>query len=341
MNGSDIWGPGISMDILKVRALLLSAIREFFRQKGVMEVVVPTLGASTTTDLHINSFSLDSDREVGKRSYLQTSPEFFMKRLLASGSGPVFYLGSAFRAAESGLMHNPEFTLLEWYQPGYTLSRLMKEVKQLVHELIRVNGKHMDALFTDRKGIDYTAFQTISYRKLFEDTLGFNPHVISSEELLAFFAQRHSENLSHITTPIERRTRENCLDYLFSTSIQPELIRPVFVTGFPASQAALSKKGNVDGDEVALRFELYWNGIELANGYDELDDADELEARMATDNQDRMNLHLPLIEPDQNLLAAMRAGLPECSGVALGFDRLVALLTGEHNLSKVMAFRLL
>lgn len=328
MEESTEWGPGVSLEMLRFRAGVLRQIREFFHQRGVMEVITPVLGTSTVTDLHIQSFSLENESaEVSKRTlYLQTSPEFFMKRLLAAkkGSGAIYQMGPAFRRGEAGQRHNPEFLLLEWYRPGFTMVELMQEVLALVAELHRTPEAQV--------------LHWGTYRSLFERYLGVNPHALSASELLSLCERRYPGNQTHLLSPIDRRTRENCLEYLFAQCIQPELTAPQFVTQFPASQAALSEVAMVDGDRVAQRFEFYWRGMELANGYQELRDADELASRMKEDNHDRQKLGLAVIEPDRHLLAAMRAGLPECTGVAMGIDRLVACLKENPSLEGVIPF---
>lgn len=313
-----VWQPGASNKLIAHRADLCRQVRNFFHSKSVMEVFTPLLGASGVTELQIGSLSV---QESERLLYLQTSPEYYMKRLLASDSGPIYQIASAFRQGETGKLHNVEFTLLEWYRPGFEMVELMEEVEALILRLAPL-GK----------------FERISYKALFEQRFNKNPHGLDARELQHLCRESVPADLKHLESSIESRTRENCLDLLFSTEIQPRLIKPTFVTNYPASQAALAETREIEGDEVALRFELFCQGVELANGYFELTDADVLESRMERDNKDRAILGLPLVPADQKLLQAMRSGLPECSGVALGLDRLLMLITHSENLDQVIAF---
>lgn len=313
-----VWQSGASNKLIADRADLCRQVRNFFHSKGVLEVFTPILGASSVTELQIGSLSV---QESERLLYLQTSPEYYMKRLLASGSGAIYQIASAFRQGETGKLHNVEFTLLEWYRPGFEMVELMDEVEALILCLASL-GK----------------FERTSYKELFEHRFNKNPHDLGARALLDLCCESVPTDLKHLESPIESRTRENCLDLLFTAEIQPGLIKPTFVTNYPASQAALAETGEVEGDVVALRFELFCQGIELANGYFELTDADVLESRMERDNQDRAILGLPLVPADQKLLQAMRSGLPECSGVALGLDRVLMLITQSENLDQVITF---
>lgn len=309
------WRPGASPEILRERARLNATIRSFFASRGVLEVETPLLCSVAATDLHLASVA------AGDR-FLQTSPEFAMKRLLAAGSGPIWQLCKAFRAGDIGERHNPEFTLLEWYRPGFSLRELMSETEALLAATLG------DALAFDR-------CERTTYRALFEARLGVNPHGAGVDALRALVARE--------TTFGDAATLDTaaCLDLLFATVIEPALghERPLFVFDFPAAQASLSRIIVGDaGDRVAARCEVYVRGMELANGYQELTDADEQRRRFQADNRARRALGLPGLPVDERLLAALVSGLPDCSGIALGVDRLLMLRSGAPSLDAVLAF---
>lgn len=314
------WQPGASLDILRARARLNADIRSFFASRGVLEVETPLLCSSAATDLHLASFVVGPD--TASPLFLQTSPEFAMKRLLAAGSGPVFQLGKAFRAGDLGGRHNPEFTMLEWYRPGFTLPALMDETGAL---LVATLG---DALSFDRCG-------STTYRALFESRFGVNPHLADVAVLRALAARETTFGDASTLGAVE------CLDLLFALVIEPALghERPLFVFDFPAAQASLAQVVvNADGDRVAARCEVYVRGMELANGYRELTDAAEQRRRLVADNVARRAAGLPEVPVDERLLAALASGLPDCSGIALGVDRLLMLRTGAASIDAVLAF---
>ena len=286
-----------------------------------MEVVTPALGLRGATDPHIQSMRVVLD---GTSFFLQASPEFAMKRLLATGVGAIYQICPAFRAGESGIRHNPEFTLLEWYRPGFGLDALMHELGVLL------------GLLCEAFDVEFELAQTATYRQLFEDRFGINPHRATVEQLSKIADTHYGELAGHIDAVDEGRI-DDIRDLLFSSGIEPRLEAPRFVTGFPASQAALARIGNVDEDDVALRFELFWRGLELANGYDELKNGQELIRRIERDNRIRQSRKLGRMEIDEELLEAMTA-MPDCSGVAVGLDRLLMLLTGKSSLRDVISF---
>ncbi|RMH22290.1 MAG: EF-P lysine aminoacylase GenX [Acidobacteria bacterium] len=309
----DDWRPAASLENLRRRAALIARIRLFFAARGVLEVETPLLAAAAVTDLHLASFELDAG---GERRYLQTSPEFAMKRLLAAGSGPIYQLGKAFRDGEVGRLHNPEFTLLEWYRPGFDHHALMDEVDAFLGEILGLPPA-----------------ERIPYGELFERHLGIDPHRAGAAELRRCVRRRDLdvEGLAE--------ERDPWLDVLLSHVLEPRLGRgrPTFVYDYPASQAALARLR--DGDPpVAERFEVYVEGIELANGYHELVDAAEQRRRFAADLARRRERGLPAVAMDERLLAALDHGLPPCAGVALGVDRLALLATGGDALADVVAF---
>lgn len=316
------WQPGASLANLRERARLNSEIRAFLTGRGVLEVETPVLCSAAATDPHLASFCIETD---GGPRFLQTSPEFAMKRLLAAGSGPIFQLGKAFREGDSGERHNPEFTLLEWYRPGFSLAALMDEVQALLVGLLGAQGGAMRFAGCDRT----------SYRALFESRFGFNPHGAATARLQQAVAR---ETTFGDAAGLEAAA---CLDLLFSTGIEPALghERPVFVEGFPQQQAALARRVvDAAGDTVAARCEVYVRGMELANAYDELIDVHEQQARFLADTAERRSLGLPEVPVDGRLLAALDHGLPPCAGVALGVDRLLMLRTGTTTLDAVLAF---
>ena len=300
---------------------MLKVIRRFFEKRGVLEVSTPSLGRRTVTDPHIQSMHLILDSQT---FFLQTSPEFAMKRLLAGGSGPIYQICQAFRDGESGSLHNPEFTMLEWYQPGYDLEQLMGELAVLMCQLC------------DGFDLEFEEIKASSYRVIFEKCFAVNPHKVSTERLLEIASDRLPGMMAHLSHSDEG-VIDDIRDAMFASCIENFVPAPHFVTGFPASQAALANVARVADDEVALRFELYWQGIEIANGYDELTDTRELERRISRDKRIRKARNLPLIESDERLFAAMKEMKP-CAGVAVGLDRLLMVLTANATLQDVMSF---
>ncbi len=316
--GSD-WRPGATIGTLRARAAILARVRAFFAARGVLEVETPVLAAATVTEPQIHSLETRyTGPGGGRRLYLQTSPEYAMKRLLAAGSGPIWQLARVFRDGEAGRLHNPEFTLLEWYRPGFDHHALMDEVEALVVEILGLPA----------------GFERITYAELFRRHIGLDPFDAHDRDLQAC-ARDHGID----APPIE--SRDGWLDLLLTHLIEPVLgaERPLFVHDYPPSQAALARLR--DGDPpVAERFELYIKGIELANGYHELGDAAEQRARFARDRERRRHAGLPDVPADDRLLAALAHGLPPCAGVALGLDRLVMLAVGVRSLDEVLAFSL-
>ena len=315
------WQPVATPAVLRLRAALLAAVRDFFAARGVLEVETPLLARATVTDPQLASLATELSAPA-IRCYLQTSPEFAMKRLLAAGSGDIFQLGRAFRDGEQGRWHNPEFTLLEWYRLGFDHHALMDEVEAL---LTRLLGARLSA-----------ATERLSYREAFARALGVDPLAASDAELLA---------LSGARTGIEPTTlagdRDACLDLLMATQVAPTLgrARISFVHAYPASQAALARL--VPGTPAtAARFEAYVEGVELCNGFHELGNALEQRRRFNADLARRAARGLPQPPLDERLLAALAAGLPDCAGVALGFDRVVMLAAGVQTLAEVLAFPL-
>ncbi|MFA5530884.1 MAG: EF-P lysine aminoacylase EpmA [Thiohalomonadaceae bacterium] len=321
------WAPSATLAVLQTRARILARIRAFFHERGVMEVETPLMSRAGATDPHIESFTTryqGPGAPGGCTLYLHTSPEFPMKRLLAAGSGPTYQLCHVFRQGEAGRRHNPEFTLLEWYRPGFDDHALMDEVEALARQVLgetRVLGP------TERLG----------YREAFERHAGIDPLRIGEAELVAA-----CERLGVPAVP-GLKGRDAWLDLLLTHVVEPQLGRGhlCFLHDYPASQAALARlRNDAHGDAVAARFELYCEGVELANGYHELLDADEQARRFAADRATRARNGLPDVPADENLIAALRHGLPDCAGVALGVDRLIMLAVGAASIEEVIAFPL-
>ncbi|GIX29926.1 MAG: elongation factor P--(R)-beta-lysine ligase [Porticoccaceae bacterium] len=292
----------------------MAQIRAFFAERGVLEVDVPLLGEAAATDPALEPIAVEVD---GATLYLQTSPEHYLKRLLAQGVGPVYALTRAFRGGEHGARHRREFTLLEWYRPGWQEEALMAEVVELVERLAG-------------RAIPVT---TLDYGDAFAAATGLDPHGAPLALLAAAAAEVAGGDWAG-------EARSTLLELLFALRVEPRLPAGLaFVVSYPACQAALARlERDARGRTVARRFELYWDGLELANGYYELADAAEQAARFAADNARRRALGKPEIPVDEQLLSALRAGLPDCSGVALGVDRLLMRLFGAADLGEVIPF---
>lgn len=318
---SSSYQPTCDLKALQARATLYAQIRQFFAERQVLEVETPLLSQAGATDVHLASIA--AQRHIGgqlQTHYLQTSPEFAMKRLLASGSGPIYQICKVFRDNEHGRKHNSEFTMLEWYRPGFSLLELMHETTALLNVCLAQR-------FGEIRPI------VMSYKHAFQDRLEINPLQASLKTLKAT-AQRLGLNLDL------GEDRLAYMDLLFSHIVEPGLgfDAPVFLTDFPPELASLAKvKTDEDGEQVAARFELYIEGLELANAYDELIDAEVLRSRFVADNAERHQLGLPEIPVDEHLLAAL-PHMPECSGIALGVDRLLMVATRHMRLEQVISF---
>ncbi|MCB8889655.1 EF-P lysine aminoacylase EpmA [Vreelandella malpeensis] len=317
------WRPTAEIETLKARAMLTARVRAFFAERDVLEVETPVLGQGGSTDVHLVSLSTRARTDTGQHTlWLQTSPEFHMKRLLAAGSGSIFQLARSFRDGEVGGRHNIEFTMLEWYRPGMSLEALIDETAALVMAV----APHLARPVTRYR-----------YRALFHEQLAVDPFTTSLDTLRRLAAERGQMSSQSLTD----ESRETCLDLLMGLVIEPTLGRDELsvVVDYPASQAALARRHqDDDGQWVASRFELYLDGVELANGYDELTDADEQRLRFEQDNQARRRLGFQEVDVDERLLAALEHGMPEGAGVALGLDRLIQLALGKARLEDVLAF---
>lgn len=312
------WRPGASPQALRARAALLARAREFFTARAVLEVDTPLVVNAPVSDVHIASARVTLEPPAGPL-FLHTSPEYAMKRLLAAGSGDIYQICHVVRGNERGRLHNPEFTLIEWYRLGATLDALMDEVEALVRLLLGPSG-------------GTRAGERLSYREAFVRELGLDPFAATEGELRAA-AQRHGWRGE---TGV---SRDELLEFLMGFGVGPRLGRGAltFITGYPASQAALAELDPRDA-RAALRFELYCDGVELANGFKELRAPAEQRARFERDNEERRRVGLPVWPPDERLLAALAAGLPDCAGVALGFDRTLMLALGAAHIDAVLPF---
>lgn len=310
------WRPAAAPELLQLRADTLSRIRQFFAARDVLEVETPLLAPATVTDLHIDSIPARVQLAGSSQTFhLQTSPEYAMKRLLAAGSGACYQICKSFRQGDAGPRHNPEFTMLEWYRPGFSLEQLMDEVEQLLHEFL-----------------PQTSMPRLSYRELFLRHLNIDPHRIELKAL---------RRLTHETLPVDAAdlNATDCLQLLLAQTIEPKLPEYCLVYDYPTAQAALARiEEDNNGEPVARRFELFCRGMELANGYDEETDPEELRRRFERDQQSRAKLGRPVPEIDEKLLAALEHGLPPCAGVAFGIDRLLMLLSGANSITEVLAF---
>ena len=313
------WQPSAPLKNLQLRAHILSQIRGFFAARNVMEVETPLLCHTSVTDPFIQSipaFFPAQPRAQTQRYYLQTSPEYAMKRLLAAGSGAIYQITKAFRQGEVGRFHNPEFTMLEWYRPGFDHHDLMNEMDELLQLIFKSPA-------AERK----------TYAELFQDFLHIDPHSASIEAL------RNCAGENHIVVNTELTDRDSWLNLLLSHCIEPQLgkDRPCFIYDFPATQAALARISQ-DNPPVAARFEVYMQGIELANGFHELQDAHEQRRRFEKNLATRKQQGLEEVVIDEYFLAALEQGLPDCAGVALGIDRLVMLATSSSQIAEVLSF---
>ncbi len=317
----DNWQSSASTECLQQRARILKSVRAFFSAQQILEVDTPVLSRAAITDPHLHSFSTEF---LSKKYYLHTSPEFFMKRLLATGSGDIFQICKVFRDDEMGTYHNAEFTLLEWYRLGFDHHQLMQEMSDL-----------FENLFQQHSTLAWYAPDKISYQQVFLQNLHIDPLLATANDL-----QRVAEK-NHIECPqgMELDNKDMWLDWLMTQAVAPAFStdRLTFLYDYPASQAALARLSQQD-NRVAHRFEVFWGELELANGFWELQDAAEQRQRFEQENQQRQQQGLNAMPLDENLLAALQAGLPDCAGVALGIDRLLMVLLQKKTIQEVLSF---
>ncbi|WP_282177922.1 elongation factor P--(R)-beta-lysine ligase [Vibrio nereis] len=314
------WQPTATIEQLKQRADIVQTIRQFFAQRNVMEVDTPAMSHATVTDIHLHTFQAEfvgPGYADGRKLYFMTSPEFHMKRLLAAGSGCIYQICKSFRNEENGRYHNPEFTMLEWYRVGFDHHQLMDEMDAMLQLVLQCGQA-----------------ERMTYQQAFLKVLGVCPLEASMAELKTAAA---SLGLSDIADPED--DRDTLLQLLFSVGVEEKIGQsvPVFVYDFPASQAALAKI-NAQDPRVADRFEVYFKGIELANGFHELDNPKEQLKRFEEDNAKRIEMGIATQPIDHHLIAALESGLPQCAGVALGVDRLIMLSLECDHIDQVTAF---
>lgn len=308
-----MWQPSASIESLRQRAQLIATIRDFFTKRSYLEVETPVMARYGTTDVYLSNIKATFR---GEAYSLQTSPEYHMKRLLAAGSGPIFQLARVFRDDELGRWHNPEFTLLEWYQLGIDHHTLMDEVDLFLQVILQSQPMI-------RK----------TYQQAFFEACGIDPLSAPIEQMRQVLVRHDLDNV----LDTDECDRDQYLFLLMSHVVEPFLGKepvPVAVYNFPASQAALAQINN----GVAERFEIYYRGVELANGFHELTDAAAQAKRFALDRQIRDEKGFPPVEADKYLLEALEHGLPSCSGVALGIDRLLALALKQPGIAPIISF---
>ncbi len=315
------WRPTAGLSALKTRAKILEKIRAFFAIRDVLEVETPLLSHGTVTDPFTHSITAQYSPAGSKQTdilYLQTSPEYAMKRLLAAGSGSIYQICKAFRNGESGRKHNPEFTMLEWYRLNFDHHALMSDMDEFLQFVIATKPA-----------------TRISYSNIFDNYLNINPHRASINELKNCAV---INNLC-IAEGIDEYDRNTWLDLLMSHLIEPHLgqVEPIFIYDYPANQAALARIRR-DDIPVAERFEVYINGIELANGFHELANATEQRNRFEENIIERRKLGYNEVTIDENLIAALNYGLPDCAGVAIGIDRLIMIATAANSIKDIISF---
>ena len=315
------WRPSASLDVLRLRADLLARVRRYFAATGALEVETPALVRAPVTDLHLDALRVVDDGSAEATvGFLQTSPEYAMKRLLCAGAPDIYQVCHVFRAAERGRRHNPEFTMLEWYRLGLDHHALMRDVEALIRALLDGHREIPPSV-------------SISYREAFRAVIDLDPFEAEVDDLAAALARLG------VTLPASMRAapaRDDVLDLAMGTVVAETFAadRLTFLYDFPASQAALAQ---VRG-KVASRFEAFWGPLELANGFHELGVASEQSARFEADCAERRARGRPDRSIDERFLAALVHGLPPCAGVALGFDRLVMVASGAHSIDDVMTF---
>ena len=330
------YAPTMTLTVARKRAKMLHDIRQFFAERQVLEVQTPLLSQAGNTDTFLQSVSANvTYQDQNCTYYLHTSPEFAMKRILASWQVAIYQICPVFRDNEIGMRHNIEFTMLEWYRPHYSLSELADELGALLemlygYPIVLNHYRYVDA-FLDFVGIhpltaSIDALQAVAEDK---DLTGFD-----------FSLDDTNSDKDGDKDSDEENSRQSWLDLLFSHAVEPNLGHdlPTLIIDYPPATAALAKTAlDKDGNLVAKRFELYINGIEIANAYDELADGEVLRERFEQDNALRRQHNLPIMPVDEYLLAACD-NLPPCSGIAVGVDRLLMVLMGAKSLQDVIAF---
>ena len=336
--------PTATIETLQHRSQLLRAIRTFFESRGYWEVETPILSRDTVVDAYIDPFvttwcATEGTAAEGEPRYLQTSPEFAMKRLLTAGADQIYQITHAFRQAERGAMHNPEFAMLEWYRLGETHHDQMTFVEALVRQVYERATAFCDT--SSRPALPETPFERFSYEAAFLQFAGLSALHSTAEQFEQLARDRHLP----VPANFDVNDCQAWQNLLLVELIEPALCekRAIFIYDYPARQAALARirQGKDLGPEgVAERFELYLHGVEICNGYHELTDADELRTRIRQQSVIRKQEQRPVLPAESYLLQAMEAGLPACAGTALGLDRLIMLALGKQTLQQVIAFPL-
>ncbi|MFO1393515.1 MAG: EF-P lysine aminoacylase EpmA [Steroidobacteraceae bacterium] len=311
------WTPTASLDTLRLRARMLERVRSHFAATGALEVETPVLVRAAVTDVHLESLAVHGS-DGSRVGFLHTSPEYAMKRLLSAGAPDIYQVCRVFRDGERGRRHNPEFTMVEWYRLGIDHHALMDDVERLLRALLEPE-------------LAVGATRRVTYGEAFQEALALDPLAASPAEIAAALAARGLDVPASI-----RGDRDALLDLGLSLLVAPGFPadRVTFVHDFPATQAALAR---IRGP-VASRFEAFWGGLELCNGFHELGDAAEQSCRFEADRAERRRRGQPDRDPDQRFLAGLAAGMPPCAGVALGFDRVVMIATGASTIDEVVAF---
>ncbi|MCZ6804159.1 MAG: EF-P lysine aminoacylase EpmA [Proteobacteria bacterium] len=310
------WQPTASIEIIKKRAMLLQQIRNFMRKRGIVEVDTPILSHYGCSDPYIQSMTTVNSPEKDTQLYLHTSPEYCMKRLLAAGSGPIYQLAHVFRDEESGKCHNIEFTMLEWYRTGFGYHQLMDELDELLSEIGLMKPDKM------------------TYAQSFLQTVQIDPHTVETKQL-----QIHAGRYGWET---DSEDHHALLDFIFSEVVIKKFDnnKPLIIYDYPECMAALATL-KPETPRVSERFELFIDGMEIANGFNELINADEQFTRFESDLITRRNKKLPEPPIDNNFIAALKSGLPESAGIAVGIDRLLMVLSGKNDINKVCSFTLI
>lgn len=324
MNPVNAWRPVATPAALRSRAVMLASARKFFADRDILEVETPLLGSSAVTDPHIQSIAL---RVQDSKLWLRTSPEYHMKRLLAANPQDIYQIGKVFRDGESGLQHQPEFTMIEWYRLGFGMPEMINETCELIRRL----SQHGE--------LQIPAHKTVRYADAFQQACGLNPLTATLAEVRSTAQSMLKDILDEQLLQKIGDDRAGWLDLLVSHIVNPSLGNDVLhvIIDYPAEQALLARL-HPDNEAIAERFEVFFNGIELANGYCELRNASEQARRFQTDNERRQALGLSHVAADDALLAALESGLPACAGVAVGLDRLQMLAYQHDSIAATLSF---
>jgi lysyl-tRNA synthetase class 2 len=312
------WQPVASREVIKQRARMLKRIRAFFDARDVLEVETPIVASAGSTDPHIDSLQTIFREQT---YYLNTSPEYSMKRILADCGEPIYQVCKVFRDDELGPNHNPEFSMLEWYRPGFDMHMLMDEIQGLLGSVLAQESIDVDRM---------------SYRQAFEKYAGIDPHEASAEDCRRCAIQHGIDQPVGLDDD-----KDEWLDWLLTQLVMSsfDTNRFTFIYNYPESQCALARiTEDKQGMKVASRFELFFGEVELANGFHELQSSTEQRQRFELENKRRIKSGKPAVKIDEYLLAALSDGLPDCSGVALGLDRLLMVICNKKSIDKTLVF---